>query len=96
MLTYAVFYGFFSAFAVLDNVQEHYPVPFTIWSVIYYLLVLTGNLIYSLDAITLPVRKIWKSVFPIIIAGYFLGSAIDLSYGKYAHRLTISLIIIGL
>jgi hypothetical protein len=96
MLVYTFLYGIICVFGVRDNVQRCYPIIFTIWSVLYYLLIFIGNLIYSLDAITLPVRKIWKLIFPIIIIGCILDISMSFVYGKGIRETSVQILVIGL
>ncbi len=94
MLAYTIFFTIFSILCVVDNIMEHYNIIFTIWSVIYYVLVLTGNLIYSLDKITPATRKTWKFVFFIVIFGFIPSVVMDLKYGKPVQNASLQRIIV--
>jgi hypothetical protein len=94
MLVYAILYGLLSVLFVANNFWNHYYIAFIIWSGIYYALVFAGNLIFSLDAVTPKVRKVWRLVFPIIVGGYIFSVYTDLTHGRHVQNAPTDIIAI--
>jgi hypothetical protein len=91
MFAYTIFFGLLSAHFVYNDVKNQYCISFIIWDGIYYVLVLGGNLIYSLDFSTFKIRKVWKFIFPIVVLGFVVGGIIDSIYGRHAHNSSIQM-----
>ena len=91
MLVYTIFFGLLSIGFVRDNFENRYHVAYVVWTAVFYGLILTGNLIYSLDCINPTIRKIWKLVFPVIILQFVSSDIVDILYGSHAHKTSLAL-----
>lgn len=85
MLAYTIVFGLLSILFVHDDFAQ-YPIAYTVVCGLVYAVIFAGNLLYSLDRVTPPIRGMWKFVFPLVIL-YFVGTGIiDARFGKHAHE----------
>ena len=84
MLAYTVVFGLLSIAFVHDDFGQ-YPAAFTVFDGFGYIVILIGNLLFSLTIVTPLIKTLWKFVFPFVIAHFISTGIISSCYGKHAH-----------
>jgi hypothetical protein len=89
MLVYTVIFGIISVGFIFSDFTDHYSTAYITWNALCYVVILVGNLLYSLDYITKTIRKTWKLIFPILVFEFILTDVVDFLYGSHAHKVDL-------
>ncbi len=95
MLAYTFVFGLLSVLFCLIDFANHYPFIITAWGCVSYLVMLIGNLLYSLGRVPSSFRAPWRVVFPMLVAQFVFSGVYDSHHGRHAEDVTAIVWIIG-
>jgi tetratricopeptide (TPR) repeat protein len=90
MLIYTLAIGALFVFSEISSHHKpkpHYPIAYEIFENLGVILMFAGNLLYAFAYVTPLLRKLWKFVFPLVIASFVAAALIspqfDSTYQKH-------------
>jgi tetratricopeptide (TPR) repeat protein len=90
MLIYTLAIGLLFVFSEVSRYNKpkpHYPIAYEIFENLGVILMFVGNLLYAFAYVTPLLRKLWKFVFPVVIASFVAAALVsphfDSSYQKH-------------
>jgi hypothetical protein len=75
MAAYTIGFAALCVLFIRDDLQLHYPLAWVFVGVLVWLLVLAGNVIYTLHCATTRIARIWRTVFPLTLL-YLVSSCV--------------------
>jgi hypothetical protein len=93
MLAYTIFMAVFFAPAVRHDFTSWHLIFFAVWDWICDIIMIVGNLLFSLNRVPSAIRRPWKVVFPILVLEFFTNGIYDSLYGKHAQDDSAALLI---
>src|SRR3982751_2840308 len=103
MLIYTLAIGLlFGVSTVISRHQPrpHYPIAYEIFENVAVILMFAGNLLYAFGYVTPLLRKLWKFVFPLVIASVVASALVTphfdstfQKHGPVAHIVTWILVV---
>ncbi len=81
MLVYSIIFLLLSILFVANDISNEYNLVYIIWMSINYILINTGNILFTIDRKIKGVQKVWKVLFPIFLVNLIISLIIDQKYG---------------